>query len=1148
MTSRSVVNRLWVVFLAGTCSLFTGMMWGQVSATLTGSVKDASGAVIAGATVTVKHVETGLSRTVQTDANGSYTVPSIPVGQYEVTAENSGFKKEVRSGINLVVGQTGVVNFSLEVGAVEQQVTVTGEASLVNTTTSQTSGVVTEQQIKDLPLNGRSYDQLLALNANASYFSNGANGAARGGFSLSGKRYETNRWLVDGIDYIGEDATGQLVLPTGSSGDLLGVDAVREFNAQGDSYGVQYGKRAGGQISVVTTSGTNNLHGDLYEFLRNTDVDAGSFFTSNIPGAQPTTLKRNQFGGALGGPIKPDKLFYFLSYEGVRQPKSTGTISYIPDTQARFGILPCGTSLGPACATGVAKGALTTVPGLNPGMLPLVQIAWPDPATVPGGCQEQIQGGVPTGVCGYITAPPQRVREDYSLGRFDYNISSTDTFATTYIYDNGITQTAGAIPIAGSESPLATQMLSIRETHVFSPSLLNVATIGFSRAYASSRPSPYMLFNGPQAPIPGIAYFVQGGPHPAVGGITVGGGTSGAAGSNSTVSAGLGSTSGPLTNVRNLFTWSDDVTYTKGSHSISMGVWVQRDQINSTASPANSSGGATFSSIQTLLQGTVSSFLVVPDATEMGYRSTEYAYYWQDDVKLKHNLDVRVGIRMEGDTGYNEWTGRAANYGFTGGVVNTFPTIGYSPFVANNSTALWQPRVGLAWDPNGNGKWSVRASFGIYNDLQDNMNHRLTANPPFNTRLTFTNGNFLSEIPINAAAPLSPQCTAAVVASNTNACAIPEIAGVDPNAHTPTTQQWNFSIERELAKDLLVHIGYVGMEAYHTIVLTDANQVVPQVCNNPNGCVSGGINTGATLRGVVPSGTYYLPLSVDTAGVLGTPGAPDGCRTNCDINDTQIWMFDGTQSYHGLSAFIQKRFSKGFQFRANYTFSKVLDLNSGLLSSEASNEQQDLYNFYNQKLSKGPAAFDLRHQFNFNFSAELPFGRDRALLKNAGRVVDVVLGGWQVNGILGVQTGFPFTPEAGNTITGNGDTHAVDLPNVNPNFSGPLYSSRSITQYFNPAAFLEPLPGTYGNAGRGQYTEPGLINMDMSIFKKFAITEHKNLEFRAEAFNLANHPNLGRPNPNVFNSTGTAISPTAGTITNLAGTNRQIQFGLKFLF
>ena len=1162
---RNSYGRFSCFILAAVC-LLAGTARAQNTGTITGTVKDASGAIMPGATITAKHVETGLTRTAQTDSSGNYTIPSVPIGAYEVTAEASGFNKEVRSGINLVVGQTAVVNMSLQVGAVEQQVTVTGEAPLVNTTTSATSGVIDEQQVKDLPLNGRSFDQLLALTAGASNFSangNGPNGAGRGAFSLSGRRYETNRWIIDGIDYIGADATGQLVLPTGASGSLLGVDAVREFNVQGETYGAELGKRGGGQISVATSSGTNGIHGDLFEFIRNTNLDAGSFFAAASQGAPPNVLKRNQFGGAIGGPIKKEKMFYFLSYEGVRQRSSTGTISFIPDTQARLGSLPCGTGTGAPCTGGAPTGTYQQVPSLNPGMLPLVGIAWPDPSIVPGGCTEQIVPvaavGQPTGVCGYVSAPPRHTREDYSLGRYDYNIGNNDTFATTYIYDNGITQSAGAIPIAGSESPLATQMLAIHETHIFSPSVLNTYTMGFSRAFAGSRPSPYLLFNGTAAPIPSIAYFIQG-PNQALGGITVGGGTSGAAGSNSTISGGLGGTSGPLTNIKNLFTWSDDVHYTKGKHNLSMGAWVQRLQNFSAASPANTSGGATFSSVLTLLQGTVGTFLAVPIRTELGFRQTEYAYYAEDDIKVKQNLDVKVGLRMEGDTGYNEHTGRASNYLFTNGVINTFPIVGSSPIVGSFSAALWQPRVGVAWDPRGDGKWSVRAGFGIFNDLQDNLNHRLTADPPYNTRETFTKVPFLSLVPILSSSPIPPQCTApvAIATGQAGGCSIPEVAGVDPTLHSPTIEQWNFSIERELTKNLLLHVGYVGMESYHTNVLTDANQVIPQICNDPAGCIGGGVNTsgvglsnipGTTIGSgpLVPQGTYYLPAQIDTAGAIGTPGAPSGCRLNCDINDTQIWMFNGTSSYEGLNVYVQQRLAHGITFRANYTWSKVLDLNSGLLSSEASNEPQDLYNYYNLALNKGPAAFNLKQQFNFNYSAELPFGKGRAFASNANRAVDALIGGWQVNGIFNVQDGFPFTVEAGTTITGNGDTHAVDLPNVNPNFTGQLYNKTSTTQYFNPAAFLLPLPGTFGNAQRDGYIEPGFINMDMSLFKKFAITEHKGLELRAEAFNIGNHPNLGRPNPNVFSSSG-AISATAGTITTLQGTNRQLQFGLKFLF
>src|SRR6058998_2903323 len=295
-------------------ALSSSLVFAQIStATMSGVVRDGTGGVIPGVTVTIKHTESGLTRTVNTTENGGYRMPSLPVGPNEVTGEKLGFKQQVRRGVNLVVGQEAVIDLTLEVGAAAEQVTVTEEAPLVNTTTSSTSGLITEQQIKELPLNGRSFDQLLLMNVGMVNNSSNVQNNAWTSFSVAGKRPETNRFVINGIDYVGGTAAGLYVTPSGAGGQLLGVDAVREYNVLSDTYGAEYGKRAGGQISIVTSSGTNQLHGSVYEFLRNSALDARNFFDDTI---STPPFKRNQFGATLGGPLKKDKLFLFGNYEG----------------------------------------------------------------------------------------------------------------------------------------------------------------------------------------------------------------------------------------------------------------------------------------------------------------------------------------------------------------------------------------------------------------------------------------------------------------------------------------------------------------------------------------------------------------------------------------------------------------------------------------------------------------------------------------------------------------------------------------------------------------------------------------------------------------------------------------------------------------
>ncbi|HEY6328508.1 MAG TPA: carboxypeptidase-like regulatory domain-containing protein, partial [Blastocatellia bacterium] len=385
---------------------------------ISGLVRDSSGAVLPGTMVTVKHVETGLVRTVESDSNGSYRVPSIPVGEYEVTAEKAGFRQQVRRGIDLVVAQEAVVNLTLEVGNVVEQVTVTGEPPIVNTTLASTTGLVNETQIKDMPLNGRSFDQLLALTPGTVNFSSNVN--LQGNyFSVVGRRPEENKYTINGIEYLGANSAGQPSGPYGASGQLLGVDAVREFNLVQHSYSAEYGKRAGGHVQVVTSSGTNSLHGSAFEYLRNNDLDARNFFDQTV-GAPP--FKRNQFGGSLGGPLKRDKAFIFGNYEGFRQRLALSNIVAVPDAQFRLGLLPCYIATPSAC--GSNPGQYVTVPNLRTGMLPFANYFWP----APNG-RELLTNGLPSGSAYAISNPAQAIREDFGLIRFDLNASDKDSFS-----------------------------------------------------------------------------------------------------------------------------------------------------------------------------------------------------------------------------------------------------------------------------------------------------------------------------------------------------------------------------------------------------------------------------------------------------------------------------------------------------------------------------------------------------------------------------------------------------------------------------------------------------------------------------------------------------------------------------------------------
>ena len=664
--------------ILGVIALASGLAFGQgFSGTISGVVRDATGSVVPDAAITVRNLETGLTRTAQTGANGGFTVPALPVGPYELTVEKPGFKQQVRMGIRLVVGQEAVVNFTLEVGTVQQTVEVTGEAPIVNTTLASTSGLITEGQIKNMPLNGRSFEQLLTLNTGT--VNNNAHSTGSS-FSVAGKRTETNRFLMNGVDYVGANSSGQFIAPQGASQQLLGVDAVREYNVLGHTYGAEYGKRAGAQITVVTMSGTNQLHGTAFEYLRNNHLDARNWFNRSETG-EPTSappFKRNQLGGSLGGPIIRDRMFLFGNYEGFRERLNDDTTAIVPSAQARRGLLPN------------AAGVYGPVPNLVPGMLPFFRY-WPE-ANGP-----ELGGGAALA----YSSPSRPVNEDFGLARFDYSLSGRDSVSTNFTVDRGFRDDPQDNPVMIQHQSQQLYTLGAQETHIFSPTILNLANFGWSRAAAAGSATP-------SEPFPANLLLMAGGDRNNAGAVIIGGGTSTAQASTFTSANGQN----PINSFRQNVSGSDDLRMTLGRHNLSMGVWFMKIQQQLFSSVQNNAGTITYPTLLALLQDRPTQFQAAPNPTPLNFRTTEAAWYFQDEIKLRPNLTVRLGIRDEMTTGWNEVNGISANYGFDqNGIIQTNPFIGRSSFLENNAIALWQPRVGVAWDPTGSGKTSVRAGF-----------------------------------------------------------------------------------------------------------------------------------------------------------------------------------------------------------------------------------------------------------------------------------------------------------------------------------------------------------------------------------------------------------------------------------------------------
>jgi hypothetical protein len=797
--------KIWGLTLAITLASAPGAA-AQTTSRVSGRVLDSSGAIVTAAEVTGRNLDTGATRTTRTNDDGYYEILSLAVGRYEIRVAKQGFQATVQSGITLTIGQNVVANFSLHVGQISEEVKVVADAPIINPTNADVSGLVTQEQIKNLPLNGRSFDLLLPLNPGIVNFTvektggtGVSNSSTANNFSVSGNRPQQNLFLLNGVEFTG--AAENNMQPGGASGQLLGVDAVQEFNVLRDTYSASYGKRPGGQVEIVTQSGTNQWHGSAFEFLRNNIFDAPNFFDR---GSAPP-FRRNQFGGSAGGPVTKNKTFLFVSYEGLRQSLHQTSAAFVPDLASR--------------AAAVAS------------VQPLLNL-WPTPPV-----------GAPdfNGIAEVFSSPLQTIREDFGTARLDHVFSSRDNLNVVYTVDDGGDLTATiADPFSSDILQLREQVLSAEETHVFSPFLLNDFRFGYSRAgyFFIGEPTP----GTPAASVPG---FLTGLP---VGAVVVGG----SAASNPQAAVGLaGSNNGSnLRIARNLYTFDDHLAWTHGRHQFTFGVWLQPFQSNETIA-LSQFGQATFTSLQTFLTGTVATFLFDPAPTEMNWRSVFGAWFVEDVIHVTPKLEVSLGFRDEFTTGWNEAHGRAANYTFTNGVISSQPAIGNSLFTVNNARFLPQPRIGVAWSPFRD-KTVIRAGFGMYNDLQDALGYRADQNAPFNPVYSVANLP-VSHLPINPAAP-----------PPANALLVP--GGVQPDMKTPTLISYSIRVQQEITPNTSLSIGYVGSHGYHEIIGIDGNPSPAVVCPAAPCPAVFPANFPAPLAGEpVPAGTFFIPAGTPKA-------------------------------------------------------------------------------------------------------------------------------------------------------------------------------------------------------------------------------------------------------------------------------------------
>lgn len=775
-------------YLVGLVCLILGgqVLFAQVTTgTISGTVSDSTGAVLPGAKVVILNEDTGLSRTLQTDAAGRYSAPALSLGQYRVTAGNEGFQTKVRSGIAITVGREAVVNLQLEVGAVNQTVEVTGEAPLVESTSAAVGSLVDERTIRDLPLNGRSYDQLALLQAGVTAYGGGSpqggNGFDYGAgkrFSVSGGRTYTNSFLLDGTD-INDAANGT---PGGATGLNLGVEGIREFKILTNAYSAEYGRASGAVVNSVTKSGTNQLHGVLFHFLRNSALDARNFFDRDPSNpsvrGNPPPFKRNQFGGALGGPIKKDRTFFFGVYEGLRQRLATTQIALVPTVDAKNGILPVLDSRGSVTGTRIVP--------VNPSVKPFLTL-WPNP-----------NGNTyPDGTGDFVSSPSNPTGEDYFMVRIDHQLSQKNALFGRYSYDNDSVSIFG-----NSTSPLLNavamnaarrQYSTLQWSSTFSPVLLNNFRFAYNRSVQTTD-TQMTIKLGPEFSL------VPGQP---IGVLAIGGKAALAARTYNSLGT---SDSAPRTYFYNLFEWGDDLTWIRGKHSFMVGGSAKRMRDN-TATNTSLRGIYTFDTFETVLTGTPNNFAAVRpgESAYRGLRQSIIAMYGQDDFQVSPRLTLNLGLRWEFATDPTE-----ANHMVSNLIHITDPKVTLLDHFFTLGKKNLQPRVGFAWQMNSKGTSVVRGGFGIFHDQILPIYYALQVNkyPPFYELLNVS-GTGSVRFP-DGFVQLSQG-------------GLLRLNAIAPHLKTPAKYHYTLSFQQQLFANTVLEIGYVGSHASNVARFAEQN-------------------------------------------------------------------------------------------------------------------------------------------------------------------------------------------------------------------------------------------------------------------------------------------------------------------------------------
>lgn len=1093
----------------------------QISGSIRGTVLDPTGATVQGASVSAIQTETGLTRTATTDRSGAYVLLELPVGHYRLKVQGKGFETYTQQGIVLDVNETATIPVRLVVGAETQQIDVQADAQLIQGAVTSLGKTVSEREVLDLPLNGRNFAQLGILQPGVVPLTPGlaeAGGTLRDGqaYAVNGQRPESNNFLIDGANNFNGVDGGFVLKPP--------VDAITEFKILTHNANAEFGNSLGSTTNIITRSGTNSFHGALWEFLRNDAFDATNYFSSST---EP--LKQNQFGGTFGGPIRKEKTFFFGFYEGFRnrQGETQGsTVPSLPERQGNFGQLCNAAQNETFDSNGMCSNPdhqlfnifakqpipynqLTFIDPLSQGLLPL----FPEPNS---------------GTNVFVST--QTLRDDtnqFGL-RLDHYLSTSDSLNFRYMFSDGtrvdpLSPSGASVPGFPVGENHRAQNLVAQETHTFSPTIIGVLRFSYLR-------NKFLFDEHLNHETPGSLGFqyspsldvATGPPFIQVNGYT-------------TVGDPI---TGPRNTYENAYDYSGSVSWVHGQHDLKFGGGYEHLNVNvlqgiatngffvfDPGFPIAGDGFAAF------LFGQPVFFLQGRGDFSRGIRGNSLNGYAQDTYKATSRLTLNVGLRYELPFPYTEIHNRQTLWipGRQSTVMPDAPAGLLYPGDRGVPAGLiptfkkgFAPRVGVAWDPTGKGKWLVTSAYGIfyepyYTGEGGPLQSPISA-PPYLQTEQISIPNFSD--PFNGPPP--PANTFATPLTNLT---------LTPNLPLPYSQDWDMNLQRSFGDNLLLEVGYVGTKGTKLPRFIEGNPAI-----------------------YVPGINSATGQPNSTSGNADQRRLYSGCTLNdppssCVYSSTGLIAGIANSSYNALEASLRKRFSHGISFLASYTFSKSIDDASsfnltGSSSKPLAGENDLAQNPFNLGAERGRSLFDSRHRFVLSYQWSLP------LWRQPHGWYQQILGAWQLNGIATVMSGTPFTVFDSNDVSQQGGApeitgYSANRPNLVPG-QNPNAAPHTTGAWLNANAFqrLTPNPNSpvqqFGTAGRNIAQGPGYADWDFSAFKNISVAEGKEFQFRAEFFNLLNHPNFRLPDSDIS-------SPTFNRIL-AAQDPRLIQLALKFMF